>query len=152
MRDLFAPAEFFDLTDEEKLAAPSFEEMEAGVTVAAAAYSFDHARSVSSPFDYTDITIGANGEPTVEEEPHHENGGFVFQMLLVGAAALAPTRVGRADRFTSAPLEDAPRLRPRGWAVAGPARKVSRRSGSTWVEASAALAKGRVLVPAEVLP
>lgn len=152
VRDLFAPAEFFDLTDEEKLAAPSFEDMEAGVTVAAADYSFDHARSVSSPFDYTDITIGADGEATVADEPHAENGGFVLRMLLVGAAALAPTRVGRADRFTSAPLEAAPRLRPRGWAVAAAGAGGVDEVRSTWVEASAARAKGRVLVPSGVRP
>ena len=42
VRDLFAPADYFDLTDDEKLAAPSFEEMEAGVQVSGAAYRIDH--------------------------------------------------------------------------------------------------------------
>ena len=32
VRELFAPAQFFDMSDDEKLAAPSFEAMDAGVT------------------------------------------------------------------------------------------------------------------------
>lgn len=148
VRDLFAPADFFDLTDEEKLAAPSFEDMEAGVTAAGAAYSFDARLTASSPFDYTDITIGADGTATVEDEPHHESGGIVFQMLSLGAAAQAPIRVGRSDRFTSEPLAEAPRLRARQWAVANPGAVDTERTTATWIEAKALVDNGigRVVV------
>jgi hypothetical protein len=146
VKDLFAPADFFDLSDDEKLAAPSFEEMEAGVTAADTTYSFDHALTVSSPFDYTDITIDAQGQPHVADDPHHANGGFVFQAVLLGAAATAPTRVGRADRFTSAGLADAPRLRAREWAVAASGEIGVEQVRSTWVEARAVAGKG-IVVP-----
>ena len=142
VRDLFAPADYFDLTDDEKLAAPSFEEMEAGVQVSGAAYGFDHSRTVTSPFDYTDITIGAGGTPSVEAEPHHADGALVLRMVLAGAAALAPTRVGKSDRFTSAPLDSAPRLRPKGWGIAAAGDVGVEEVRPTWVEAKAALDTG----------
>ena len=54
--ELFAPAQYFDMTDEDKLAAPSFEAMDAGVTFGDAAYTVGPGKT--SPFEYTNIVIG----------------------------------------------------------------------------------------------
>ncbi len=139
VREFFASADYFDLSDEEKLAAPSFEEMESGVAVADDAYRLDLTQAASSPFDYTDIVIGEDGAPHEEEEPHHAAGDLVLRMLLAGAAALAPSRTSRSERFGAQALADAPRVRPRTWAVAQPAGQGVRATRPTWVEARAFL-------------
>ncbi len=156
VRDFFAPAQFFDLTDDEKLAAPSFEEMDAGVAFGDADYTFVDGQRQSSPFDYTDIVIGADGTPTEEEEPHHADGAWVIRMLAFGAAAQAPTRRGASDRFAAAPREDVPGLRPRGWAVAEAGSTEPATVAATWAEAKslaglATTAGPRVLVPTALI-
>ena len=74
VRDQFAPGQLFDLTDDERLAAPSFDEMDAGVAFGDDTYTFAASAVVRSPFDYTDITIGPDGTPTVEPEPVPTDG------------------------------------------------------------------------------
>ena len=47
VRDQFAPAQFFDMSDDEKLAGPSFEPMDAGLVFGSEAVSFDAAQIVA---------------------------------------------------------------------------------------------------------
>jgi hypothetical protein len=158
VRDLFAPAEYFDLTDDEKLAAPSFEEMDAGLAFGDQDYRFDDSRKVGSPFDYTDIVIGEDGTATVEPEPHTVDGSLVLRLLQLGAAALAPTRRGVSVRFDSTARDEVPTLRERGWVVAEAGNETVSALAPTWIEAKALVdlagpdALGHpVLVPASEL-
>jgi hypothetical protein len=147
--DQFAPAQFFDLTDDEKLAAPSFEQMQSGISFGDVDYDFDPATRVSAPFHYTDITIGPDGLPVVEPEPHVPDGPFVLQMIQLGAAALAPARRATRERFSSGPDAAAPALRPRTWAVVDVGSTDQPGTVGTWADAHAQLGGGlgRVLVP-----
>ena len=47
LRELFAPGQFFDMSDDDKLVAPSFESMDAGVTIGEAGYAIGHADRAS---------------------------------------------------------------------------------------------------------
>jgi hypothetical protein len=140
VRDQFAPGQFFDMTDDDRLAAPSFDEMEAGVAFGDDTHSFPAGAAVRSPFDYTDITIGADGTATVEEEPVVLDGPLVLVLAGFGAAALAPERRRAAARFAT-PLEPtpAPTLKAAGWAVAQTATTAPAGPVTTWAEASAQL-------------
>jgi hypothetical protein len=55
VKDFFAPAQFLEMSDDEKLASPSFEELPAGVTLGGDA--FTHGGSVSSVLTYETILI-----------------------------------------------------------------------------------------------
>ncbi|SFS14094.1 hypothetical protein SAMN04487846_2846 [Microbacterium sp. cf046] len=148
VREQFAPAQFFDLTDDEALAAPSFEEMDAGVSFGAEGYAFPFDARVNAPFDYTEITIGPDGEPTEESEPQLLQGTLVIALAAFGAAALAPGRAESATRFTSVVRGDAPRVRSGGWAVADDTGPTDAGQRLTWVEARRRRTKAQVLVPA----
>lgn len=151
VRDLFAPGQFFDLTDDESLAAPSFEEMEAGVSFGVDGYAFAAAARVDAPFDYTEITIGPDGEPVLEEEPQPLEGGLVLILAAFGAAALAPIRLEAASRFgPGQPRTDAPVVRPHGWALAEVSSTAASGPALTWAEAHPRLTRTQVLVPAVV--
>ncbi|MET0460773.1 MAG: DUF6603 domain-containing protein, partial [Ilumatobacteraceae bacterium] len=148
VRDQFAPGQFFDMTDDDRLAAPSFDEMEAGVAFGDDTHSFPAGAAVRSPFDYTDITIGADGTATVEEDPVVLDGPLVLVLAGFGAAALAPER-RRAGRRFATPVEPStpgtaptpgPALKAAGWAVAQTASTAPAGPVTTWAEASAQLA------------
>jgi hypothetical protein len=152
VRDLFAPGQYFDLSDDESLAAPSFEEMDAGVTFGVDGYTFAASARVDAPFDYTEITIGPDGEPVAEEEPQRLDGGLVLVLAAYGAAALAPIRMEAASRFRAAAVRtDAPAVRRHGWALAEVATDAPTGPALTWAEAHPRRARTEVLVPA-VLP
>jgi len=150
VREMFAPGQYFDLTDDEALAAPSFEEMDAGVSFGGGGYSFGMEAKVNVPFDYTDITIGADGVPVPESTPHTLDGPLALALIAFGAAALSPVLAEASSRFRSGPHPDAPTVRPRGWAIAEPASTAPPGPVLTWVEASQELTKTstRVLVQA----
>ena len=53
----FAPAQFFAMSDDEKLASPSFEAMDAGFIVGSEAVSLDASQLVAAPVEYDQIVI-----------------------------------------------------------------------------------------------
>ena len=132
--DLFPPAQFFDMSDDDQLAAPSFERMDSGVTFGTTGYEFDTAFQQASPFDTVDIVIDEHGNPVVEPEPTVLTGDNVFTAVLLGAAAGAATRRTLSARFAVTAGDDAPRLSRRGWAaVTGGAPAGG--EPTTWAEA-----------------
>lgn len=143
VRDQFAPGQLFDLTDDERLAAPSFELMDAGVAFGDDTHTFARSAVVRSPFDYTDITIGADGTPTVEPEPTPADGPLVLVLASLGAAARAPLRQ-TATRFRSSPAPDAPALQPLGFAVAASDSTAPPAAPTTWADAHGALRRDGV--------
>ncbi len=138
VREQFAPGQYFDLTDDERLAAPSFEDMDAGVAFGDDTYAFAASAVERSPFDYTDITIGADGTPTVEPEPVPAEGPVVMVLAGMGAAARA-SFAEPTTRFAAAAAPEAPVMRPLGYSVAtvaspdGPATPPT--APMTWIEA-----------------
>jgi hypothetical protein len=156
LQELFAPAQFFDMSDEDKLVAPSFEAMDAGVTIGEAGLAFSHADRVASQFQYKDIVIGADGASVEQPVRWQPPGPLVFRQARDGAAARAPMRRTLAQRFAAdgavpagvslrAPLW-APLADPLDGAVSLPQPAPPR----TWFEAQPMVKKaaGPVLVPA----
>jgi hypothetical protein len=154
LREMFAPAQFFDMSDEDKLVAPSFESMDGGLTLGEAGLAFSHADRVASQFKYKDIVIGADGASVEQPAPWQPPGPLVFRQARVGAAARAPLRRTLAQRFAAA--DDAPAsvsLRSERWtAVADPLNgSVALSTPSaplTWVEMQPKVkGRGPLLVP-----
>ncbi len=143
IRELFAPGQFFELSDDERLAAPSFESMDAGVTFGEGGYTMGTPQA--SPFDYTDITIDERGEPVLEPEPHLQV--LVLDLLLLGAASRAPARRTLNQRFASPVREGAPTVNAAGYAAVDETGPAPAEANLTWVEAVAQAGDGRVVVP-----
>jgi hypothetical protein len=52
VQDDFAPGQFFEMSDDEKLASPSFEPMQAGLRIGSSVFAFNVSQSVASPLEY----------------------------------------------------------------------------------------------------
>ena len=100
VRDDFAPAQFFEMSDEAKLAAPSYETMDAGVAFGAPDYAFELASGLASPLDYETVIVDAQAAPNETPPPYrltdvllelHVSAGAAGRSVLRSAAAPVPT-------------------------------------------------------------
>jgi len=60
IQDDFAPAQFFEMSDDQKLASPSFEPMQAGMRIGASEFAFAVGQSIASPLDYETRIVDRN--------------------------------------------------------------------------------------------
>jgi len=104
VRGRFSPAQYFAMSDDEKLAAPSFEEMDSGIMFGGDAASFDQA--VPAPLVYDSLVFDTLPQPA-SRDPHYTMG--VNQLMLhtrTGSVARAPLRRTGPARFR---VPDAPK-------------------------------------------
>jgi hypothetical protein len=105
VREEFAPAQYFELSDDERLAAPSFQEMDAGVVFGAPGSGFDARELVAADLEYEQIVVDEPQPPQGEARP---KATVVLQELTLqafaasGAAANAATRTQGRARFRQA--------------------------------------------------
>ncbi len=101
----FAPAQFFTMSDDDKIASPSFTQMDAGLVVGNDdAVTIDAAQLVAAPLEYDSIIINTltADVPPKQPAPYVLPVGQLAVHAATGAAARAPVRnVGRA-RFRTA--------------------------------------------------
>jgi hypothetical protein len=120
LRDAFAPAQFFSMSDDEKLAAPSFEQMDAGLVFGSDAVSFDATQLIAAPLEYEAIVIDAplpEGAPLPSSQVYTLPPAQLAFHSLTGAAARAPVRrVGRA-RFRTADIAPAVSMAKPSWDI-----------------------------------
>jgi hypothetical protein len=132
----FAPAQFFVMTDDEKLAAASFESMDAGSVFGDAHVVFDSAQVILAPLEYEPISItlegssspGTPASSTTAPAPYTLSPDQLQLFTRSGAAARAAVRrVGRA-RFRNDAVEGAAALTAERWTIVpngeGPAATV----------------------------
>ena len=134
----FAPAQYFSMTDDEKLAAPAFETLDAGCVFGSNATALDATQSVAAPLAYRTVVMGEPAPPA----PYVLPAGQLPVLGRSGAAARAPVRrVGRARfRNTAAPAATLQRLQ---WVITpntGGAPLPALAAGTaTWSELNATL-------------
>jgi hypothetical protein len=99
-RDWFAPAQFFELSDEDKLASPSFEEMDSGIVFGSDTIFFDEspAQRVYAPLTYDTITIDETGQES-PPQPYELGAHRLHQQLRFAAVAKAAARNTGLARF-----------------------------------------------------
>ncbi|NLD67656.1 MAG: hypothetical protein GX644_02460 [Limnobacter sp.] len=118
----FAPAQFFAMSDDEKLAAPSFELRDAGVVVGSEAASFDAAQIAATALDYEAIVIDELAAPPKPAPAHYTLPAERLERFAAsGAAGRAPLRrIGRTRyrRADDEAAESAVRLLAPSWAIA----------------------------------
>ena len=118
----FAPGQFFVMADDEKLAAPSFQSMDAGSLFGEAGVAFDSTQVIPAPLEYQVIPITLDG-PVPPAALAATPASFVMdndQLQLFarsGSAARAPVRhVGRA-RFRNESTAPAATFAPQRWTI-----------------------------------
>jgi len=131
--ELFAPGQFFDMSDDDRLAAPSFEAMDAGVTIGAGGYTAGPGKT--SPFEYTNILIGPDGNPVLQPDPYRQDGPSVLVMTLLSAAGTSRVRRALERRFASPVSPAAPMVNPAGWAAVAVGAPAPTDAKLTWAEA-----------------
>jgi hypothetical protein len=119
----FAPAQFFEMTDDEKLAAPSFESMDDGCVFGEAGVTFDPAQVIPAPLEYEPVAITLDGPPPVvpgdaAPPPFTMTAALLQTMAPSGAAGRAPVRHVGQERFRNAAAIAAASLAPRRWKIA----------------------------------
>ena len=113
LREHFAPGEFLELSDDERLARPSFERMQNGVEVGSDAISHGPGTRVDIGFDT--ILIDDIDEPATEPVVHTSPASEIVNAVAQGAVARK-----RADRPGAQKYAGASRglhLRDQGYAV-----------------------------------
>ncbi|HTH49492.1 MAG TPA: DUF6603 domain-containing protein [Candidatus Limnocylindria bacterium] len=101
----FAPARYFTLSDDEKLAAPSFETFDAGVVLGPG--SVTNGPGVSAPLVYRALTLdavqagnaGAPATLTPAPAPYAMPSASLTAQRTGGAAAMGPSRLVGRQRF-----------------------------------------------------
>jgi hypothetical protein len=97
VREFFAPAQFFEMSDDEKLARPSFEELAAGT--AADSEAFTHGAAVTSDMKYETILID-RGQDTVERFGLYDLSALVLEAVATfGAAGQTSGQTGGAGKY-----------------------------------------------------
>jgi hypothetical protein len=118
-KDFFAPAQFLELSDDEKLAAPSFEPMVAGVTVGAESFIFptSDADIIEDPaITYETIILDkTNNQSTTDPTPFTINPALIGRQIALGAAAKADVRRAGAARYHAASAKNS--QVGKGWTV-----------------------------------
>ena len=97
----FAPAQFFVMSDDEKLAAPSFESMDAGCVFGDAHIVFDPSQVIPAPLEYEIVPITLEGDAV--NRPEQCNAAAVHVEHDSSAELHAQRRRGARSRATGRP-------------------------------------------------
>jgi hypothetical protein len=123
IRAAFAPARYFEMTDDEKLTAPAFRAFDSGVVLGDEAASFSVAHAIKVPLAYRQLIIvddapaGASSAAAAHPAPVSAQTGYTLSAdhvgthLRIGPAALAPIRRIGAARFRNRDVEPAVTVR-----------------------------------------
>jgi hypothetical protein len=143
VKDQFVPAQFFSMSDEEKLASPSFEDMEAGVVFGSDAVSFAESDIVAAPLAYESIVIDSAGRASRASDPYVLSAARLVEQAGFGAVAQASVRTVGLGRFRDAAAPRAVTMHAEQWTIASAADTTTTpeapSAGTTWAEARAAV-------------
>jgi len=119
VQDAFAPGQFFDMTDDEKLASPSFEDMDAGAIFGSDAIAIDEGASLFAPLEYETIIIDEAGQKTNEKEDRYVLVAHrFFEQVRFSAVGTAPIRNIGVARFRNRELPAAVTMRTAQFVIA----------------------------------
>lgn len=111
----FAPAQFEDLSDDQRLSRKAFELRHGGIELSAAGPQLESGAAITRVARYDLITIDTNARR--HRSPFATLAGALFQHFLAGAAVSLSSLSARA-RKARVPVEDGVKGNPEGFAVA----------------------------------
>ena len=107
VEEFFAPAQFIDLADAERLRRPSFERMQAGVRVAATAVAWggkdNPALFAETDLAYETVVIDGAAAPVREIESFDASADDLLLAAAIGAVGRSPMRNTGPERFRAPP-------------------------------------------------
>jgi hypothetical protein len=115
VRAQFAPSQFFAMSDDDKLAAPSFEEMDAGVVIGAEDVHFDEI--IAAPLQYDAIVVDTMPQPSTDPKVYILTAALLMQHTRTGSAARAPIRKAGLARFARPDAPQAATVNTTTWAI-----------------------------------
>jgi hypothetical protein len=117
VRDFFAPAEFLEMTDDEKLTAPSFEPLTAGVSMSVEGFVLPTGDDLieDTSIRYETIIVDRKGEPRKLPEKSALGAAHLDKQIRFGAAARSDVRRAGAARYRPAAVKNT--LAKTGWVV-----------------------------------
>ena len=153
VKDFFAPAQFFEMTDDQKLSRPSFEPMNAGVGFGSAAFDFtanaDDWLEVES-IDFETITVDKEKNESRSSGPEHSYAltpALLVKQARYGAAGAAGLRrSGRTKYRTTAGKNQ---IAKEGWSMLATDDLTVQGAPTTYSEAEQALQQLRRDNPAK---
>ena len=94
VEDDFAPAQFFEMSDDEKIASPSFEPMQAGLRIGSSQFAFAIGQGVASPLDYETRVVDRNAAvpPPPPKVDYVLSRALLEMHAMHGAAGRSPLR------------------------------------------------------------
>ncbi|HEV7808679.1 MAG TPA: DUF6603 domain-containing protein [Solirubrobacteraceae bacterium] len=98
----FAAADFIAMSDQERLARPSFEAMPAGVRISAVDRVVFGDHTAVSDMDYDERIVSADGAARVPAQSGSVGGPLAIMAAAFGPAARSPLRTTGTDRFAMA--------------------------------------------------
>jgi hypothetical protein len=132
------------MTDDEKLASPSFEDMDAGALFGSDAFAIDDGASLFAPLEYETIIIDEQGEATNEEEDRYVLVAHrFFEQVRFSAVGTAPIRNIGTARFRNLDLPPAVEMRTAQFVIASVTEGIVPPTAkpATFVETQAALSR-----------
>jgi hypothetical protein len=119
MQDMFAPAQFFDLSDDERLASPSFEMMESGVVFGSDAVSIEEsvAQRVYAPLEYDTIVVYADGTEEIPPDNYVLGADRLFSQAQFASVAKASIRRTGLSKFSNTRVAPAVKLANPRWRI-----------------------------------
>jgi hypothetical protein len=132
LQDDFAPGQFFEMTDDARIASPSFEPMQAGLRIGETAFTFGFDERAESPLVYETRIVDrfAAVEPPPPSRDYHLSDRVLALQALHGAAGRSVLR--RTEPSGFAPFA---RFEETRWVQVGADLKPVAAQGLTFAEA-----------------
>ncbi|HWP55272.1 MAG TPA: DUF6603 domain-containing protein, partial [Pyrinomonadaceae bacterium] len=120
VKDSFAPAQFLNLSDDEKLTAPSFEPMVAGVSAGNDTFIFTSNNDdiiTDNAIEFETIILDkTNNTKSKSANKFTVNPTFLINQIFFGAAAQSDVRLTGTAKYSPATSKNA--LVSKGWSIA----------------------------------
>lgn len=145
VQDLFAPGDFFALTDDQKLSGPGYEEMDSGVSVGSGELASEGP--IGKDFGYTTVVfdIAAPSNPPNPLPPTKISAAAAAALARAGSAARAAVRTQGDGRF-AAPGKPIGLAAP-GYALASTSTLAAVGTQGTYTQMSAARSAAQAADP-----
>jgi hypothetical protein len=116
--DQFAPSQFFNLTDDEKISGAAFEQLQSGMSFGTGAPIFDDAEVVDVSLDYDTLVMDALDQPPHHlPQPYTVDGDRLRSHLRLSALTQSALRSSGPARFRDESVPAAATLNQPRWSV-----------------------------------
>ncbi|MBA3713517.1 MAG: hypothetical protein H0W76_13875 [Pyrinomonadaceae bacterium] len=116
--DFFAPAQFFEMSDDQAIVSPSFETMEAGLMIGADDFVFSDADKLAAPLTFKTIIVDKQSNTATPTKGYELNAARLFAQAAFGAAARSEVRRTGNAKYQNRERPPAVTLNKPGWVIA----------------------------------